>query len=406
MYTAEELRQDILANLKGNADFPAQIPLILESAVFQFNDTNYFTRVIWNTYEHNLIIFCATEDRSELEKYKEELFSLCTKVHGTQDCYLLMTLEIIAKSTISPATKNSSLTDETISISNTITINRSTDYVGHGGFASVYKYYDEEKEKLIAIKIYDPSAFQDSSPEIMKKRFLREGKKLLGYSHPNVVKVFDYGFLRDDSAYIKMEYISGTRLYDYVITNGPLNSTLVNSLCYQYIDAMAYVHSQTDIHRDISYSNVMINTSNEIKVLDFGFARNSDDTNYDTEYKDIQRKFVLPNETYTFRTEIYCIGAILYTLITGNIFTDYDSTLLNNATCDTKLIEATKICLQNNPQNRFEDAIALKNMLKMMSLVSMYIIFHLIPLKNFLKITLNYTLPFNNYQLKKTQNIG
>ena len=65
---------------------------------------------------------------------------------------------------------------------------------------------DEEKEELIAVKIYEPSIFQNSSPEIMKKRFLREGKKLLSYSHPNVVKAFDYGFLGDESAYIKMEY--------------------------------------------------------------------------------------------------------------------------------------------------------------------------------------------------------
>lgn len=121
-----------------------------------------------------------------------------------------------------------------------------------------------------------------------------------------------------------MEYISGERLSDYVLSNNPLNSTMIENLCYQYIDAMAYIHSQTDMHRDISYSNVMITNTNHIKVLDFDFARNIDDTNYDTEYKDIQRKFVIPNEKYTFRTEIYCIGAILFTLITGNTFDDYD----------------------------------------------------------------------------------
>lgn len=362
MYTAEELRQDIIANLNGNSDFSPLVMSILQNSKFQFNDTNYFTRVIWNTYERNLIIFCAPEDRSELEKYKDALYSLCSKVHGTQDDYLIMSLEIIAKRDILPASNATAITDNTIIISTNIIIDRSEENnIGHGGFGAVYKYYDEEKEEMIAVKIYEPSVFQISSPKIMKKRFLREGKKLISYSHPNVVKAFDYGFLGDDSAYIKMEYIPGSRLSDYVLSNKPLKPTLINNLCYQYIDAMAYVHSQTDMHRDISYSNVMVTNNNEIKVLDFGFARNAEDSNYDTEYKDIQRKFVLPNEKYTFKTEIYCMGAILYTLVTGNIFDNYDESFIESADCDLKLKESIKICLSNNPDNRFENAVHLKN---------------------------------------------
>lgn len=157
-----------------------------------------------------------------------------------------------------------------------------------------------------------------------------------------------------------MEYIFGDRLSDFVFSNKPLNSTLIDALCYQYIDAMSYIHSQTDMHRDISYSNVMVTKSNEIKVLDFGFARNADDTNYDTEYKDIQRKFVIPNEKYTFRTEVYCIGAILYTLITGNTFDDYDSDLIDKSECNFKLKEAVKICLSLKPEERFSNAMELK----------------------------------------------
>ena len=361
MYTAEEFRQDVIANIKGNSEFSPLVESILQNSKFQFNDTSYFTRVIWNTYERNLVIFCAPEDRIELEKYKDPLYSLCSKIHGNQDDYLIMSLEIIAKNHISPVTNATSMTDDKITITTSIEIDRSsTNNIGHGGFGTVYKYYDEEKEELIAVKIYEPSIFQNSSPEIMKKRFLREGKKLLSYSHPNVVKAFDYGFLGDESAYIKMEYISGDRLSDFVLSNKPLNPALIDTLCYQYIDAMSYIHSQTDMHRDISYSNVMVTKANEIKVLDFGFARNADDTNYDTEYKDIQRKFVIPNEKYTFRTEVYCIGAILYTLITGNTFDDYNPDSIDESECNFKLKEAVKICLSLKPEKRFSDAVELK----------------------------------------------
>lgn len=361
MYTAEEFRQDVIANLKGNDDFPSIVMEILEHSKFQFNDTRQFTKIIWDTYERNLVIFCAPKDRIELEKYKEALFSLCTKVHDRQDDYLIMSLEIIAKNDILAVSENNAITDQKIIISTKIVIDRSsTTHIGHGGFGIVYKYYDNEKEEFMAIKIYEPSIFQDSEPEIMKKRFLREGKKLLNYSHPNVVKAFDYGFLGDKSAYIKMEYIEGEKISDFVLKNNPLSSVLIDNLCFQYIDAMAYIHSKTDMHRDISYSNVMVSQNNEIKVLDFGFARNADDTNYDTAYKDIQRKFVIPNEKYTFRTEIYCIGAILYTIITGSLFENPDLTLIDGVECNTRLKSATKICLADKPEKRFSDAMKLQ----------------------------------------------
>ena len=105
----------------------------------------------------------------------------------------------------------------------------------------------------------------------------------------------------------------------------------------------------------------MVTNNNQIKILDFGFARNPDDTNYDTELYDIQHKFAIPSETYSKYTEIYCIGAILYTLVSGHTFDDYNEVYLASAKCNERLKEAIKICLQTKPTNRFEDATKLKN---------------------------------------------
>lgn len=69
-----------------------------------------------------------------------------------------------------------------------------------------------------------------------------------------------------------MAFISGHRLSEFVLQNDPLPKALKEKLCREYISGMAYVHSKTDMHRDISYSNVMVNSNNEIKILDFGFA--------------------------------------------------------------------------------------------------------------------------------------
>ncbi|SHO48695.1 protein kinase domain-containing protein [Anaerocolumna xylanovorans] len=97
----------------------------------------------------------------------------------------------MAKSSLS---SSSILTDEVIIILTDISIDRMNNQIGKGGFGKVYKYYDEQKEDVFAYKIYDPNIFQDSEPAIMKKRFLREGKKLLNYSHANVVKLLTMVF--------------------------------------------------------------------------------------------------------------------------------------------------------------------------------------------------------------------
>ena len=117
MYNADDLKQDILANVKGDNSFSPLCFQILQHTQFRFNDSSNFTRIEWNTYQRNLVIFCASEDKKELEKYKESLYSLCYKVHGTQDDYLITSLEIIAKNGISPVSSQSILTDEVIIIS-------------------------------------------------------------------------------------------------------------------------------------------------------------------------------------------------------------------------------------------------------------------------------------------------
>lgn len=359
MYTANDLKQDLLANIKDNLSFNSKLYNILSDCEFQFNDSREFTRIKWNTFKRDLVIFCAEEYRLVLDTEQKSLFRLCEKIHGDRDDFLLMSLEIIVKSDLS----KTKLTDTTIQIKKYIIIDRTPENeLGHGGFGKVYKYYDENTEEMYAYKIYEPSVFQESSPEIMKKRFIREGKKLLHYSHENVVKAYEFGFLGNESAYIKLEYINGKNLIDYLNEN-ILNPDTKEKLCIQYISAMAYVHSKSDIHRDISYSNVMIDKSGNIKVLDFGFVRGNDDTNYDTIYKDIFHKFALEGEKYSILTEVYCIGAILFSIVTNGSFDRSKIDNLNDCDCEPRLKEIIKKCLSKNPEKRYKDAIEIKNAL-------------------------------------------
>lgn len=326
----------------------------IQHSEFKFNDSGEFTYIKWNTYKRTLVIFCSSQDKVTLEASHLALYDLCDKVHGEHDAFLLMSLDIIAKASLSSDTQR----DKLIKLENTYSFDTTENFINNGGFGKVYKYYDSKIDELYAFKFYDPSAFQTSTEEIMKTRFIREGKKLLHYSHENIVKCYDYGEF-NNRAYLKLEYVDGTDLLTY-IQNNNLTPNTKERLCKQYISGMSYIHSKTDNHRDISYSNVMVTKNDIIKIIDFGFARNPDDVDLDTKYYDIDHKFI-PNELpYTQRTEIYCIGAILYSIMCNTYFSNEWSNIIESR--ETPLIwkQIIKKCLKDNPNERFSSAVEIE----------------------------------------------
>lgn len=356
MYTAEELKTDLLSNLRVDARFSDGIFQAIENSQFEFEDSAAFSRREWNTYSRVLKIFCRTQDKTIIESSKKSLYDLCDVIHGVKDNCMLMQLVILVKQSLD----NMEITRNEIIITTKTIIDKANDYSGSGGFATIYKKTDNGTGMEYAYKIFDPSPFQISDDGIMKNRFIREAKKLLGYSHENIVHAYDFGFLGDNSAYIKMEFVKGKNVFDY-IKHAYLLPTDKMRLARQYISAMAYIHVKSDVHRDISYSNVMITDSGDIKVLDFGFARNDDDTNYDTAYADIAHKFNPPDSIYDVRTEVYCMGGILFTIISEMEFHISKLCQLNDFECEDVLKNAINKCLQINPNDRFQNAIDLQN---------------------------------------------
>lgn len=353
-YTADQFKKDIIINIKDDASYSEKILEALEQGKFEFEDSHDFTRREWDTYSRKLKIYCSSHNKAILETQKQKLYRFMDSFHGTRDNYMIMELNIFASVDMETVV----VTSNRIIINKHIEIDKANDLIGTGGFSSVYKVEDEETGLIFAYKVFDPSPFQGSNHETMKKRFLREAKKVMGYSHENIVKAFEFGFLGNDSAFIKLEYIAGQKVLDYV-RGVFLNEEDKCKLSMQYIDSMAYIHGKADIHRDISYSNVMINNDGNIKVLDFGFARGNEDTQYDTVYQDIIHKFSPPDLHYDIRTEMYCIGAILFSIFTEK---DFHITIVDEITSAKESIATIILkCLEKNPDNRYKNAIELKN---------------------------------------------
>jgi serine/threonine protein kinase len=212
--------------------------------------------------------------------------------------------------------------------------------------------------QYVAYKIFDPSSFHQSDIEFLKKRFIREGKKLIGYRHPNIVAGYEIGNI-EDIPYIQMEYVEGKTLLQFVKDTNPNNIARIN-LANDLISAIGYAHSKEDIHRDLSYSNIIISNTGELKLLDFGFSKGDLDTSYDTTQCPVRTKFSPPElasgSEYNFSSEVYCIGAIVYSIFTGYEFNIQNLNEINEIDIPLLYKHIILKCLDREPKNRFSRA--------------------------------------------------
>ncbi len=196
--------------------------------------------------------------------------------------------------------------------------------LGEGGMATVYKAYDTRLERNVAIKVIRRDVFAPAMLERMLKRFEREARALAKLSHPNIVKVLDYGE-HEGSPYLVMEYLPGGTLKEK-LAGGRLPWNVAVRLLLPIAQALAYAHGNTIIHRDIKPSNILITQSGEPMLSDFGIAKIlEDETTTELtatgagigtpEYMAPEQGMGQADE----RADIYALGIVLYQMVTGHV---------------------------------------------------------------------------------------
>jgi tetratricopeptide (TPR) repeat protein/tRNA A-37 threonylcarbamoyl transferase component Bud32 len=139
--------------------------------------------------------------------------------------------------------------------------------LGKGGMATVYVALDTVLQRRVALKVMLPAITVDPTSKV---RFLREARVCAALQHPNVVTVFDVGE-QDERVFIAMELLAGSCLRDR--TREPMTSAVKVRWLKEIARALAVAHAAGIVHRDIKPENVFVTEEDQIKILDFGIAR-------------------------------------------------------------------------------------------------------------------------------------
>ncbi len=192
--------------------------------------------------------------------------------------------------------------------------------LGQGGMGKVFKAVDINKKQTVVLKILNPELLNDPGN---KKRFTNEGALLSKFDHPCIVKVFEIGEV-DSKGFIAMEYLPNGTLSDYLKKNYPLSFNEIKNIALQICDGLIEIHSKSILHRDLKTNNIMLDESNNIRIMDFGLSKSNLVTTMTSLGTVIGTLgYVAPEQitnSYTDqRTDIFSLGVIFYELCTNQL---------------------------------------------------------------------------------------
>lgn len=201
--------------------------------------------------------------------------------------------------------------------------------IGSGGMGAVYRAYDPALKRLAAIKLLLPQ--HDLEAEF-KERFQREATLAAGINHPNVTAVYAFELTDDNRPALVMQYVEGSDLAAE-LDNGMLAFERALRIFEQIADALAHIHKQGLVHRDVKPDNVLLEapgTETERALLtDFGIARATDSQTALTVGPIGTFEYMSPEvvdwEKATELSDQYSLACVLYRMLAGEIlFGDLD----------------------------------------------------------------------------------
>lgn len=204
--------------------------------------------------------------------------------------------------------------------------------LGRGGMAQVYRAYQENLERYVAIKVMHAFLAEE---EDFRMRFQREAKAMASLNHSHIVSVYDSD-VQDDLYYIVMEYVGGGSLKERITELAedgeqmPLNEAV--RLVLEIADALGYAHARGMVHRDIKPANIMLDDEGHAVLTDFGIAKILSGPTFTATgamigtpaYMSPEQGLGKPGDE---RSDLYALGVLFFQMVTGHLPYDADTPL-------------------------------------------------------------------------------
>lgn len=237
--------------------------------------------------------------------------------------------------------------------------------IGQGGIAEIYRGRQASLDREVAIKLLTKSS--TAVTEIVRC-FEQEAKIIAKLRHPNIVHVIDRG-IDQRGYYFVMDYIEGENFQE-ILSRRKCSPEQNIEIVVNVLKALDYAHKNGVIHRDVKPSNILIDRQGFVMVVDFGIAQILDDKAGDRTdsglvmgtlaYMSPEQK--LPSCKVDHTTDLYAVGVILYEIMTKKKPTgSFEPPSSVNSDIAPRFDEIVMKCLKQNPKDRYQTAVELKD---------------------------------------------
>jgi len=246
--------------------------------------------------------------------------------------------------------------------------------LGQGGMGRVYKAYDKDLDRVVALKVVRHGVMGEMDA---LKRFKQELVLASKISHKNILRIHDMGEV-GDTKFITMAYVEGQDLYGILRENPKLPLERVLKFATQLAEALAAAHAEGVVHRDLKPHNILVNKEDQIFVSDFGLAKSFEEGAIGMTRTGAflgTPRYMSPEQVEgkpaDQRSDLYAFGLILYEMVTGDVPFTGETTLkvmyqriqekpkspkLVNPDLPNWLVRIIMRCLEKDPGQRYQSA--------------------------------------------------